>query len=56
MVPLPEPGAPIINVFALLPLANDLLTVTAARDLEVELVSKLVNSVLENMFSEMATD
>lgn len=56
MVPLPDPGAPMIKVFALLPLANDLLTVTATNDLEVELVNKLVNSVLENMVSEIASD
>ena len=56
MVPLPDPGAPMINVLALLPLANDLLTVTATNDLEVELVNKLVNRVLENMVSEIASD
>ena len=45
-----------IRVLALLPLANDLVTVTATKDLEEELVNKLVNSVLENMFSEMTMD
>ena len=51
MVPFPDPGAPMISVFALLPLDKFLDRVTVTALLEVVLVNKLVSNVLENILS-----
>ena len=49
IVPLPDPGAPMIKVFALLPLENVLASVTVTRDLLDTLVNKLDSKVFENI-------
>ena len=56
MVPLPDPGAPMIRVLALLPLERDLDSDTVTRDLLDTLVKRLDNKVLENIVWNIEND
>ena len=51
MVPLPDPGAPMMRVLALFPLEKFLEKVTATTDLVAVLASKLDSRLLVNMIS-----
>ena len=51
MVPLPDPGAPMMRVLALLPLERDLVRDTVTRDLLELLVNRLDSKVLVNILS-----
>ena len=53
IVPLPEPGAPMMRVLALLPLDMHLDTVTASTVLLLLFTNKLDSRLLENMISEI---
>ena len=55
-IPLPDPGAPMIRVLALLPLERDLLSDTVTRDLLDTLVNRLDNKVLENIVWNIEND
>ena len=52
IVPLPDPGAPMMRVFALFPLERDLVSDTVTSDLLAGLVSRLDNNVLVIILSE----
>ena len=51
MVPLPDPGAPMMRVLALFPLEKFLEKVTATTDLVAVLASRLDSRLLVNMIS-----